>query len=52
MSLHHGELRLEEMLEDPIVRAMMKADGVDPHELEAELRQTAAFLRTMRRTRT
>jgi len=40
------------MLEDSIVRAVMKADSVDPRELEGELRQTAALLRTMRRTRT
>ena len=56
MSLRHSELRLEEMLKDSIVSAVMKADGVDPRKLEAELRQTAALLRTllrtMRRTRT
>jgi len=52
MSLRHSELRLEEMLKDSIVSAVMKADGVDPRELEGELRQTAALLRTMRRTRT
>jgi hypothetical protein len=52
MGLHRSELRLEEMLQDSIVRAVMKADGIDPRELEAELRQTAALLRTMRRTRT
>jgi hypothetical protein len=52
MSLRHSELRLEEMLKDSIVSAVMKADGVDPRELEAELRQTAALLRTIRRTRT
>jgi hypothetical protein len=32
------ELLLEEMLADPIVRALMAADGVDPEELEALLR--------------
>jgi hypothetical protein len=52
MSLRHSELRLVEILEDSIVRAVMKADGVDPRELEAELRQTAALLRTMRCTST
>jgi hypothetical protein len=52
MSLCHRELRLEDILADSIVRAVMEADGVDPRELEAELRQTAALLRATRRTRT
>jgi hypothetical protein len=52
MSLRDSELRLEDMLADSIVRAVMKADGVDPRELEAQLRQTAALLRTTQRTRT
>jgi hypothetical protein len=52
MSLRDNELRLEDMLADSIVRAVMKADGVDPRELEAQLRQTAALLRTTRRMRT
>ena len=47
-----SELRLADMLADPIVRAVMEADGIDLRELEAELRQTAAFLRTTPRTRT
>jgi hypothetical protein len=38
------------MLADPIVRAVMEADGVDSRELEAELRQTAALLHATRRT--
>jgi hypothetical protein len=50
MSLRHRELRLEDMLVDSTVRAVMEADGVDPRELEAELRQTAALLRATRRT--
>jgi hypothetical protein len=52
MSSCHRELRLEDMLADSVVRAVMEADGVDPREVEAELRQTAALLRTMRRMRT
>jgi hypothetical protein len=44
MSLHCREPRLEEMLADSIIQAVMEADGVDPGELEAELRQTAALL--------
>ena len=52
MSLRHRELPLEHILADSIVRAVMQADGVDPYELEAELRQTAALLRTTRRIRT
>lgn len=39
MSSQHREPRLEEMLVDSIFRAVMEADGVDPRELEAELRQ-------------
>jgi hypothetical protein len=40
------------MLADPIVKAVIEADGIDLRELEAELRHTAALLRTTRRTRT
>ena len=49
MSLHCREPRLEEMLADPIVKAVMEADGVDSRELEAELQQTAALLHATRR---
>jgi hypothetical protein len=42
MSWSYREPTLEEMLSDPIVGALMKADGVDPTELEATLRQMAA----------
>jgi hypothetical protein len=38
------------MLADSIVKAVMEADGVDPRQLEAELRQTTALLRAIRRT--
>jgi hypothetical protein len=50
MSSHCREPRLEEMLADPIVKAIMKADGVDSCELEAELQQTAALLHATPRT--
>src|SRR5262245_46834476 len=43
------ESSLEQLISDPIVRAMMDADGVNPHELEAMLRLVAERLRTARR---
>ena len=49
MSWHCRELRLEEMLADPITKAMMEADRVDSRELKAELRQTAALMHATRR---
>jgi len=39
------EPRLKEILMDSIVKAVMEADGVDPHELEIKLQQIAALLR-------
>jgi hypothetical protein len=50
MSPHCREPRLEEMLADSIIRAVMEADGIDPRELEADLRQTAALLHATRPT--
>jgi hypothetical protein len=50
MSLNCRELRLEEMLADSIIKAVMKADGVDSRELEAELQQTATLFHAARRT--
>ncbi len=44
MNFRQGEPTLEEMLSDPIVRAVMEADGVDPQELAATLRQTGRML--------
>jgi hypothetical protein len=38
------ELSLSEALADPLVRAVMAADGVDPRRLAAELRDVAARL--------
>jgi len=51
MSLHCREPRLEEILADPIVKAVMEADGVDLRGLVAELQQTATLLRAMRELR-
>jgi hypothetical protein len=34
---HYRDPTLHEMLSDPIVTAMMQADGVDPRELESML---------------
>ena len=50
MSSHCREPRLEEILADPIVKAIMEADGVDLRELEAELQQTATLLHGTPRT--
>jgi hypothetical protein len=44
----HHEPTLEEILSEPIFRAVMDADGVDPRELEAMLRQVAAVSRAVR----
>jgi hypothetical protein len=49
MSSWSCEPLLQDMLADPIVKAVMEADGVDPRELEAELKRTAALLRAARR---
>ena len=38
------ELSLSEALADPLVRAVMASDGVDPRRLAAELREMAAHL--------
>jgi hypothetical protein len=37
MYWHHREPTLEDMLSDPIIRAVMDADRVDPHELQEAL---------------
>jgi len=37
----HDELTLDEMLNDPLIEAVMRADGVDPDELGAELARIA-----------
>jgi len=47
---HRGETSLEEIVSDPIVQAVMAADGVKPHELDAMLRRMARHLSTAART--
>jgi hypothetical protein len=44
----HREPTLDEILSDPIFTAMMDADGVNAQELEAMLREGAAFSRAVR----
>jgi hypothetical protein len=41
MRVCHDELTLDEMLNDPLIGAVMRADGVDPEELGAELARVA-----------
>jgi hypothetical protein len=41
MTRIHREPTLEEILSEPIVRAMMKADSVEPHDLTEMLRRVA-----------
>lgn len=38
------ELTLDNAMSDPLVRTMMEADGVDPQELSAMLRDIVATL--------
>src|SRR5262245_35083269 len=49
MNCRRREATLEEIFSDPVVRAMMEADGVNPHELAAMLEQVAQRLRPARR---
>jgi hypothetical protein len=44
MNWYHREPTLDEMLSDSIVRAVMEADGIDPQELAATLRQAGRKL--------
>ena len=44
MNWSYREPTLDEMLSDSIVRAVMEADGTDPQELAAALRQTGRKL--------
>jgi hypothetical protein len=41
MRFCHDELTLDDMLNDPLINAVMRADGVDPEELGAELARVA-----------
>jgi hypothetical protein len=44
MNWVYREPTLNEILSDSIVRALMEADGIDPQELSATLRQTGRKL--------
>jgi hypothetical protein len=44
MICYPGDPNLAEALNDPLVRAVMAADGVDARQLAAELREVAAHL--------
>jgi len=48
MFQYSPELTLDDVLSDSIVQAVMAADGVDPHELEAKLREIAKTRRPPR----
>ena len=39
MNWYHREPTLDEIFSDSIVRAVMEADGIDPQQLAATLRQ-------------
>ena len=41
MTTSQNDLTIDELLGDPMTHAIMKADGVDPLELEAMLRALA-----------
>ena len=51
MNCCHYDPTLAEALSDPIVRALMRADGVDPRELEASLTDMARQVRRRSRRR-
>ena len=42
MRICHDELTLDELLADPVIEAVMRADGVDPDALSSELARFAA----------
>jgi hypothetical protein len=50
MRWYHRELTLEDILSDSIVRDVMEADGVDPQELAAMLREMAGHLNAAQRS--
>ena len=41
MRFCHDELTLDDMLNDPLIGAVMRADGVEPQELGAQLARVA-----------
>jgi hypothetical protein len=49
MRWYHREPILEDILSDSIVRDVMEADGVDPQELAAMLREMAGHLSAAQR---
>jgi hypothetical protein len=48
MRWYHRDPTLEEILSDPIFVDLMRADNVDPYELEAMLKDVAAVSRSVR----
>jgi hypothetical protein len=42
---HYREPTLEDMLSDSVIRAVMRADGVDPQELRTTLQQVSRNFR-------
>ena len=49
MNCRRREATLEEVFSDAVAKAMMEADGVNPHELATMLQQVAQRLRPARR---
>ena len=43
MRFCHDELTLDDMLNDPLIGAVMRADGVDADELRNEMVELAAY---------
>jgi hypothetical protein len=48
MNFCHREPGLNALLSDPVIRAVMEADGVDARKLEAELSSLGGKLRERR----
>jgi hypothetical protein len=48
MRWYDREPTLEEILSDPIFKALMKADRIEPHELQSMLTHVAAVSRSVR----
>ena len=44
MAIFHENLTLDELLRDPVTRAVMKADHVDASALESQLRSLAPVI--------
>jgi hypothetical protein len=41
MTFCHDEMTLDDMLNDPLIETLMRADGVDPEQLGADLARIA-----------